>query len=62
MTNLSANTGVNSEGDIISRFLFFMVIDWIMRKTTEANNTRIRWIFMSQFEDLDIADATAGGH
>ncbi len=43
----------------MSGFLFLMVIDWIMRKTTEENNIGLRWRFMSKFEDLDFADDIA---
>ena len=42
----------------MSGFLFLLAIDWIMCKTTQAN-TRIRWRFMDQLEDLDFANDIA---
>ena len=51
-------TGVK-QGDVISGFIFLMVVDWIMRNTTAGNKTRIRWNFTSKLEDLDFADDIA---
>ena len=35
-------TGVK-QGDVMSGFIFLVVVDWIMRKTTAGNKTWIRW-------------------
>ena len=51
-------TGVE-QGDVMSGFIFLLVVDWIMRRTTENGNTGIRWKFMSKLEDLDFADDIA---
>ena len=40
----------------MSGFIFLMVVDWIMRKTTAGNKTGIRWNFTSKLEDLDFAN------
>ena len=47
------------QGDVMSGFIFLLVVDWIMRRTTENRNTGIRWKFMSKLEDLDFADDIA---
>ena len=36
--------------------LFLLVIDWIMKTTTEGSRTGIQWSFLSQLHDLDFAD------
>ncbi|KAI4883820.1 hypothetical protein NFI96_002543 [Prochilodus magdalenae] len=51
-------TGVK-QGCCMSGFLFFLVIDWVMRKTVEGERTGIRWNFISMLEDLDFADDIA---
>ena len=43
-------TGVK-QGDVMSGFIFLLVVDWIMRRTTENRNPGIRWKFMSKLED-----------
>ena len=43
----------------MSGFIFLMVIDWVMRKSTAENNTGIRWNFTTKLEDLDYADDIA---
>ena len=43
----------------MSGFLFLLVIDWIMRKTLEGDNTGIRWKLWSKLNDLDFADDIA---
>ena len=43
----------------MSGFLFLLVIDWILRKTTSSSNTGIRWNFTSKLEDLYYADDIA---
>ena len=51
-------TGVK-QGDVMSGFIFLMVVDWIMRKTTAGNKTWIRWNFTSKLEDLDFVNDIA---
>ena len=51
-------TGVK-QGDVISGFIFLLVVGWIVRRTTENGNTGIRWKFMSKLVDLDFADDIA---
>lgn len=40
-------------------FLFLLVIDWIMRRTLEGDNTGIRWKLWSRLNDLDFVDDIA---
>lgn len=47
------------QGCNMSGFLFLMVIDWVMRKSTAENNTGIRWNFTTKLDDLDYADDIA---
>ena len=51
-------TGVK-QGDVMSGFIFLIVVDWIMRNATGENSTGIRWKFTSNLEDLDFADDIA---
>ena len=51
-------TGVK-QGCTMSGFLFLLVIDYIMKKTTEREPTGIRWNFTTKLEDLDFADDLA---
>ena len=44
------------QGCVMSRFLFLLVIDWIMRRTVDGLRTDIRWSMMESLEDLDYAD------
>ena len=46
-------TGVK-QGDVMSGFIFLIVVDWTMRNTTAGNKTGIRWNFTSKLEDLDL--------
>ena len=48
-------TGVK-QGCVISGFLFLLVFDWVMRKTTEGHMNGIRWNFTTSLEDLEFAD------
>ena len=43
---------------VMSGFLFLYNIDWIRCETTKQANTRIRWRFMDQLEDLDSTTTT----
>ena len=51
-------TGVK-QSDVMSGFIFLLVVDWIMKKTTEGKNTGIRWRFMNKLEDFNFADDIA---
>ena len=51
-------TGVK-QGDVVSGFIFLMVVDWIMERTTEGNKTGISWKFTTKLEDLDFVDDIA---
>ena len=44
------------QGCVMSGFLFLLVIDWVMRKSTEGHRNGIRWNFTTNLEDLDFAD------
>ena len=48
-------TGVR-QGCLVSPFLFLLVIDWIMRETTEKHRHSIQWTLTTRIEDLDFAD------
>ena len=47
------------QGCNMSGFLFLLVIDWIMKATTNNSNTGIRWNLTTKLEDLDYADDIA---
>ncbi len=51
-------TGVK-QGCVMSGFLFLIVIDWVMTKTTLNQNMGIRWRFTTKLDDLDFADDIA---
>ena len=40
----------------MSRFLFLLVIDWMMRKTLSEGNPGIKWRFTEKLDDLDFDD------
>ena len=52
------HTGVR-QGFVMSTLLFNLVVDWIMRRTTEDQIRGIRWTPFSYLEDLDYADDLA---
>ena len=52
------HTGVR-QGCVMSTFLFNLVVDWIMHRTTEDQVRGIRWTPFSYLEDLDYADDLA---
>ena len=52
------HTGVR-QGWVMSTFLFNLVVDWIMHRTTEDQIRGIRWTPFSYLEDLDYADDLA---
>ena len=44
------------QGCVMSGFLFLLVVDWIMRRTTEDRPRGLRWVDDTHLEDLDYAD------
>ena len=44
------------QGCMMSRFLFLLCLDWVMRKATARKRRGIRWNFTTVLEDLDFAD------
>ena len=55
---LKIKSGVK-QGCNMSGFLFLLVIDWIMKRSTSDNTTGIRWNMTSKLDDLDYADDIA---
>ena len=51
----SVQTGVR-QGCFLSRTIFLMMVDWVMRQSTAGQRTGIQWTFTKQLEDLDFAD------
>jgi len=47
------------QGCVMSGFLFLLIIDWIMRRTTSNKVRGIRWNVNTFLEDLDFADDLA---
>ena len=47
------------QGCVMSTLLFTLVVDWIMRRTTEDQIRSIRWTPFSYLEDLDYPDDLA---
>ena len=56
--NFYVKTGVR-QGCVMSSVLFNLVIDWMMRRTTEDQPRGIRWTLFVTLEDLDFADGLA---
>ena len=56
--SFKVTTGVR-QGCVMSAILFNLVIDWVLRKTTEDSQRGIRWTLFSNLEDLDFADDLA---
>ena len=50
----SVKTGVR-QGCLLSPMAFLLVIDWVMKRTTEEPRG-IQWTFTQKLEDLDFAD------
>ena len=40
----------------MSEFLFFIVMDWVMRRAVGGGKDGIRWKFTSKLDDLDFGD------
>jgi len=57
-TSFVVKTGVR-QGCVMSAVLFNLVIDWVMRRTTEDASRGIRWTPFSALDDLDFADDLA---
>ncbi|GFR77513.1 reverse transcriptase SR3-right [Elysia marginata] len=47
------------QGCLLSPFLFLLVIDWIMKTTTQGRNNGIQWTLTTQLDDLDFVDDIA---
>ena len=47
------------QGFVMSRFLFLLCLDWVMRKAPTDTRRGITWNFTSLLEDLDFADDIA---
>ena len=47
------------QGCILSKILFLVVIDWVMRETTSDSPRGIQWNMFSHLEDLIFADDMA---
>ena len=56
--NSQVKTGVR-QGCILSAVLFSVVIDWVIRRTTEDQPRGIRWTLFDTLEDLDVSDDLA---
>ncbi|VDO61705.1 unnamed protein product [Schistosoma margrebowiei] len=56
LTNsFEVKTGIR-QGCLLSHFLFFLVIDWIMKTSTSERKHGIQWTDRMQLDDLDFAD------
>ena len=47
------------QGCILSKILFLVVIDWVMRETTSGSPGGIQWNIFSHLEDLNFVDDVA---
>ena len=54
----AVETGVK-QGCLLSGILFLLVVDWIMKRTTESRETGIEWVNGEFLEDIDYADDLA---
>lgn len=44
------------QGCLLSRFLFLLAIDWIMKMSTANKTTEIQWTPLTQLDDLDFTN------
>ena len=56
--NFQVKTGVR-QGCVMPAVLYNLVIDWVMRRTTEDQPKGIRWTLFDTLEDLDFVDDLA---
>ena len=56
--NFQVKTGVRQEC-VMPAVLYNLVIDWVMRRTTEDQPKGIRWTLFDTLEDLDFVDDLA---
>ena len=47
------------QGCLLSGLLFVIVIDWLMKRTTEGRDTGVEWVNGEILEDIDYADDLA---
>ena len=47
------------QGCLFSRFLFLLVVDWIVKTSTSEGKHGIQWIDQNYLDDLDVADDLA---
>ena len=53
--NFNVKIGVH-QGCLLSPFLLTLVVDWIMRNSTEGKRNGLQWTLWSQLDDLNFAD------
>ena len=47
------------QGCLLSGILFIMIIDWLMKRTTEGRDTGVQWVGNEVLEDVNYADDLA---